>query len=502
MAKKRFNNINSARDLGTINRRRNIKGAITRADKNDFYEFDLSSSSSVSIRPQRVQSNLRIRLFDGDRDRIGQNRFRSKGNKRRQTFERDLEAGTYFIQVRGNTREGRDRYRLRLQASALAELPPPVPEPVPEPVPTGNDTLATAIDLGVVTATTIRNDSIGEADEVDFYKFTLNDIANLDVRTEGGTVRRVQLIRDDNGNGLVDDGEVFAPSGSSSFRPLDMPPGEYFIRLEGFTNLSGDYTLTVVPSLFGGNVSPEPGNTLDLASNELGTFSGTRTFKEYVGALDEIDIYQFTLNDLSNLQVTFSGSSREVKVQLIRDDNNNGLIDSGEIFASREQIGDSGTLNQDLPVGNYFILVQPEINSSFSTSYEMTVVGTPYGGNGAPDPGNTLSEARNLGTLTGTTSLKEYVGVLDSDDFYRFTLSSAANLQARITRSTDFSSTTNLNVNVIRDDNNNGQIDDDEVVDFGVNGLTDDFEAGTYFFRVTPRNSAFSTNYELDLVVT
>ncbi|MGK7890699.1 MAG: hypothetical protein AB4042_15315 [Leptolyngbyaceae cyanobacterium] len=613
MARQRFNNINNAKDLGTLGRRKNAKGTITRADKNDFYKFDLSGSSSLSVRPQQVQSNLLFRLFDGDRTRIGQTRFGAKGNKRRQTFERDLEAGTFFIQVRGNTREGRDRYRLRLGATALnTPLPgdpgnPSVPPVDPDgtrsagvvsgnytntdsvgvddpldlynfslteastlnaqlsglsqtvglelfndanadgaaedteaiaftpgtpielaagsyiirvngnaipsntdytltldqaaiPTDDGNGTLATASDLGVVTTTTTRNSTIGGEDDVDFYKFTLNDIANLDVRTEGDAAGRFQLIRDDNGNSLVDDGEVFAPRSFSSFSPLDMPPGDYYIRVESFRDESGDYTLTVVPTLFGGNVSPEPGNTLNLASNELGVFSGTRTFKEYVGTLDEIDLYRFTLNDLSNLQITFSGSSNEIRTQLIRDDNNNGLIDSEEIFASRDQVGDSGTLSQDLPVGNYFILVQPEINSSFSTSYEMTVVGTPYGGDGSPDPGNTLSEARNLGALTGTTSLKEHVGFLDLDDFYRFTLSTTANLQARITLSDD--SNSDLNTTVIRDANNNGQVDNDEVVDFGINGLTDDLEAGTYFFRVTPRFSAFPTNYELDLVVT
>jgi Bacterial pre-peptidase C-terminal domain. len=196
-------------------------------------------------------------------------------------------------------------------------------------------------------------------------------------------------------------------------------------------------------------------------------------------------------------------------VQLIRDANNNGLIDANEAFFSREGSGVNtpARINQDLPAGTYFIRVDPRFGSTnFSTSYEMTVVATPYGGNGLPDPGNTLLTARNLGVLSGTTSLKEYVGVLDSDDFYRFTLSSAANLQARLTNSSDITS----DLVLIRDTNNNGLIDNGETIASAITSgspdttlLTRDLQAGSYFIRVKPRFIGnFSTNYQLDLTTT
>ena len=94
----------------------------------------------------------------------------------------------------------------------------------------------------------------------------------------------------------------------------------------------------MIPTLFGGNVSPEPGNTLPLASNTLGVFSGTRVLREYVGPLDTNDFYQFTVNDLSNLQITRIGSSRDPEVQLIRDSNNNSIVDRDEVFPERQQV--------------------------------------------------------------------------------------------------------------------------------------------------------------------
>jgi hypothetical protein len=359
--------------------------------------------------------------------------------------------------------------------------------------------LATAFDIGILTTTYIKQESIGTSDLVDFYKFTLNDIANLDVRiNDSARVRSVQLIRDDNNNGLVDDGEVFAPRSFSSLTPLDMPPGTYFIRVEGFSNVSSAYELTLIPSFFGGNVSPEPGNTLPLASNTLGVFSSTRVLKEYVGTLDEVDIYQFTLNDLSNLQITRTSASGNAnlnpKVQLIRDSNNNGLIDNGEVFANDNNFGIlSNRASIDVPAGAYFIYVEPKFGS---TAYEMTLVGTPYGGNGLPDPGNTIPAARDLGVLSGTSSLKEYVGVLDPEDLYKFTLSNAANLQARLTAGTD------LDIFLIQDTNNNGLIDNNETIRSGIGSLTRDLQAGTYFLKIEPRFNGFSTNYELNTIIT
>jgi hypothetical protein len=266
----------------------------------------------------------------------------------------------------------------------------------------------------------------------------------------------------------------------------------------GFT--STQYSLNVVPTFFGSNISPDPGNTLPTA-RDLGNLSGTTSFKEYVGPLlDPRDIYRFTLNDLSKLQITRTGPSLDPKVQLVRDNNNNGLIDSGEIFNNNQFaiLSDSATV--DLPVGTYFILVEPGgILNPLPTVYQMDLVVTPYGGNGLPDPGNSLPTARDLGNLSGTTSFKEYVGnILDPNDIYRFSVGGLTNLQARLTTSSD----DDLDLDLIQDINNNGLIDANEILRSGINGLTRDVQAGTYFLRVKPRFSGnFSSNYELSLIV-
>jgi hypothetical protein len=478
---------------------RTVRDSLGQRDRVDFYKFRASGLVDIDLSLTGLKANASLRLLS-NRGRVlaTSNRPGKRSEEISRTF---VNSGTYYVQVQFLGRRGTTRYNLRATATVPSPEPPLPPAPPGDP----DGTIATAFDIGVVTTTTtVRQDSVGTNDLVDFYKFTLNDIANLDVRVnDSARVRNVQLIRDQNNNGLVDDGEVFAPRSFSSLSPLDIPPGTYFIRVEGFSNISSAYELTLVPTLFGGNVSPEPGNTLPSASETLGAFSvtgtDTRTVKEYVGILDETDIYKFELNDLSNLQITATVSSTPVQVQLIRDDNSNGLIDNGEAFLSREGSGlvSPARINTDLPAGTYFINVDPRFGNNFGTSYEMTLVGTPYGGNGLPDPGNTLPAARNFGTLSGRTTLKEYVGVLDSIDIYKFTLSNAANLQVRLTSSSDI----DVDLALIQDTNNNDLIDNGETVRTGINSLTRDLQAGTYFLTVEPRFRNQSTNYELNLIV-
>lgn len=465
-----------------------VKNLVGQSDRIDFYKFRASEQIDFTLDLTGLKANANVRLLNANRGAIASS---NKPGKQAEDIAATLEAGLYYVEVRFADRRGNTRYNLRTSAT-------------PEP----GGTIATAFDIGVLSTTYINQDSIGTNDLVDFYKFTLNDIVNLDVRVnDSAQVRSIQLIRDQNNNGLVDNGEVFAPQTGFGLGPLDIPSGTYFIKVEGFSNVSSPYELTLVPTLFGGNVSPEPGNTLPLASNTLGAFSGTRSIREYVGTLDETDIYRFTLNDLSNFQITATASSTPVRVQLVRDKNNNGLIDSGEIFASGEGSGliSPASINQDLPAGTYFIAVESRFGTS-PTSYEMTVVGTPYGGNGLPDPGNTIPAARDLGVLSGTSSLKEYVGVLDSDDFYKFTLSNAVNLQANIIPSSingNIGVTDNIDVFLIRDTNNNGLIDNNETIKSGINSLTENLQAGTYFLRLKLRFTGnFSTNYELSLINT
>lgn len=485
------NTLRSARNVGGLSGTRRINGFVGLKDKTDFAKFTLSEASEFGLTLGRVAGRASARVTLQNSQGVILQSFKS--GVKAKTFRSDLAEGTYYIGIR----RLRGEVKYKLTASATVDNEP-------------GEILSAARDIGVLAGTYTNQEFVGTADLTDLYKFTLNDSANLQVRVNGSSAgTRIELIRDGNGNGLVDGGEILASDTSYTSTFLsnitqDLPPGTYFARVAPASNTaSTQYQVNLVVTPFGGNISPEPGNTLPVA-RDLGVFSGTFSAKEYVGTIDSTDVYKFTLNDISNLQVNVRGSSANTRVQLIRDSNGNGLIDNSEVLTTDTNYSSTflSTITQDLPSGAYFITVEPR-NTSASTLYEMNLVATPFGGNISPDPGNTLSAARDLGVFSGTFSAREHVGLLDSDDFYKFTLSNPANLQASVN-----GSSANTRIQLIQDSNGNGLIDNGEIITSDTNysstflsQITRDLPSSTYYIRVSSRNNDASTNYSLNLTV-
>lgn len=114
--------------------------------------------------------------------------------------------------------------------------------------------------------------------------------------------------------------------------------------------------------------------------------------------------------------------------------------------------------------------------------------------------GNTLSAAKNLTLTTTPTTQSDWVGALDTNDFYRFTLSSYSRLNVKF-----YDATAPIELQLIQDKNNNNTIDSGEVLRsnlFDANSISsysNDLSSGTYFLRVSPGTSTAETNYKIDL---
>jgi hypothetical protein len=74
----------------------------------------------------------------------------------------------------------------------------------------------------------------------------------------------------------------------------------------------------------------DAGNSLATATN-LGTLKGTQVISGWVDSLDISDIYRFSLTSSRSINLTLSGMSSDADIRLIRDVNNNGVIDSGDV---------------------------------------------------------------------------------------------------------------------------------------------------------------------------
>jgi len=354
-----------------------------------------------------------------------------------------------------------------------------------------DNTLITANDLGVLSSIFNGTGFVGTGDAVDFYRFVLAENANLSVGYAGNSGRvDIDLIADRNGNGILESGEVITGSfGASGSFAIPLPAGTYFTRVEEWD--STQYELTLSAASRPGNVSPDPGGNLNSAL-DLGILSGIRTLKDYVGQLDTRDFYKFTLSQNSNLSLGYAGNSGRVDVDLIADRNGNGILESGEVITG--SFGASGSFAIPLPAGTYFTRVE----EWDSTQYELTLSAASRPGNVSPDPGGSLAQAFNLGNLSRTRTLKDYVGVLDELDSYKFILTQKSDLS--ISFSGELGN--RVDIDLVADTNNNGIIESNEVIARGF-GSSGNFSvsrpAGTYFARVEQYDSA---QYNLTLTPT
>jgi len=134
----------------------------------------------------------------------------------------------------------------------------------------------------------------------------------------------IQLIRDDNGNDQVDDGEVIAFSSatgtaSDSITQTIDQPGVYYIRVfrpgNGTTG-SAFYTLNLSVNLVNPN---NPGNSLQTAFT-LGALTTTSTLSasEFVGAIDRDDFYAFSVPGPGSLSISRSASASGVPFEVIQ----------------------------------------------------------------------------------------------------------------------------------------------------------------------------------------
>ncbi|MEP6515012.1 S8 family peptidase [Microcoleus vaginatus] len=120
------------------------------------------------------------------------------------------------------------------------------------------------------------------------------------------------------------------------------------------------------------------------------------------------------------------------------------------------------------------------------------------------DPGNSLSIARNIvGVENGSINLTDFVGVGDSNHFYRFDINTKSNFSLRLD-----GLRADADVKLIQDRNRNGVVDFGETLGYSLeSGIVPDvinvsnLAPGTYYVQV----SSFlnnSTNYNLNLSAT
>jgi hypothetical protein len=386
-------------------------------------------------------------------------------------------AGTYFVRVLNDLNFS--NYHLRINADYAGNTP-------------STERVTGPLDGGKKFVDFISSTE----DSFDVYRFSVSSTRPLHaVFLEDGGVSSLSLFKDANNDGIPQPSEqVFQTQDDSVHQILrTIDKGNYLLEVTAGQDItSGTY------QLFMQTPPDAAGNALATAQN-VGNVNGLVEREEFVSNDDPFDFYKFTATAAGTIGAQlvdeFGGN---VDLALIRDANNNGVIDPGEILAaSSKPASQDDQFTTSITPGTYFLRVSHSPHDDPS-QYFLSFV-TDYAG-------GTVATARNVGALTGTRGFDDWAsgpfgGVIsDTNDLYKFTLASAKKLIAKLTGSIPGQE---LKLILYRDKNNDGRLTNDEIIAQSNNPnspneqITQSLAAGTYYVRVFGING--ETNYHLSL---
>ncbi|MEH2061550.1 MAG: hypothetical protein V7K50_04640, partial [Nostoc sp.] len=191
-------------------------------------------------------------------------------------------------------------------------------------------TLATAQNIGILKFFKY-NDFVGNVNQVDYYKFSLTGTNNISLLLSGVTDNylRAFIYYDSNNDGLIESGEqlysTYASNGGNGQISATLgAAGNYYVGISADTNVNSNYSLQLSATSTPPSIVPDPGNTLSAAYN-IGNLTGTKTFKEFVGNVDQVDYYKFSLTGTNNISLLLSGvTDNYLRAFIYYDSNNDG----------------------------------------------------------------------------------------------------------------------------------------------------------------------------------
>ncbi len=202
--------------------------------------------------------------------------------------------------------------------------------------------------LGVLSSTPIaREEEVSSSDRTDIYQFSLGSKRNFNLALTGlptGVQAAVSVYKDTNNNSIFDEGDQIVASTfhdgttntDAAINRQAFSAGTYFAKVTYGSGDLIDYKLLLSATPPGpGTISP---SNLLAKEVEIGdllglTGVGSRTFDDLIGNGDTADVYHFRVDYDATFRAALSGLSADADVRLIKDFNNNQIVDPGETIA-------------------------------------------------------------------------------------------------------------------------------------------------------------------------
>lgn len=242
---------------------------------------------------------------------------------------------------------------------------------------------------GTVTSTPYSNSTfLNENYTDDVYIFDISETSSINLNLHNiseGDDADLFLYQDSNGNGSLDlDGSdlqlQYSDDGGNSDDSINYltSAGTYFAQVKSFSlgddsRLDYQLDLSATPT-YQPNLLPIE---VDVTGLDFSMYyaDNAPTYPYYgsVGNSNTADTYAFSIPETAYypaaIDISLTGLSSDADIRVIKDFNNNRIVDSGEVVASSTNNGTSSELIQEFTgPGDYFVQVY---QYSGETSYEL-----------------------------------------------------------------------------------------------------------------------------------
>ncbi|MEH1922310.1 PPC domain-containing protein [Nostoc sp.] len=223
--------------------------------------------------------------------------------------------------------------------------------------------------------------NVNAGDPTDVFRFSLGSTRNINLSLNNitaGDDADLTLFRDVNGNGILDATDrafgfvANSRKGSNVDDSINLRAnaGTYFAEVQRYapgSNGAVFYDLDLSATT--------PTSTSDY-SNLLpkefvvGNLTSDVTRFGNINNNNTADVYSFSLGLFKGVNISLTGLSADADIRLIRDSNNNQIVDPGEEVARSIRGGNTSELISNITLsGNYYLQVNQYIGS---TNYAVT----------------------------------------------------------------------------------------------------------------------------------
>ena len=286
------------------------------------------------------------------------------------------------------------------------------------------DSFATAADLGALDGARTVQAFVGGNDQRDMYRFQLDREGEIEIALTGLSQDIDLYVYDAAGSQL---GRSIRPGRQSESFTQTLAAGTYHVLVAPYRSYASSYRLTLEQALTENAPADGAGNSLADARH-VGSLETMPTYQDWVGQDDTADYYCFEMDRDGDVEIQLNGLEEDIDLYIYD-------AAGSQLGRSIRPGQHSESFSQTLAPGTYYVLVTPY--RSYASTYQLTFEATFAETAPADGAGNSVAEARQLGSLEAEQTFQDWVGQDDTADCYRFELDRDGDVEIQLSGLTE-----------------------------------------------------------------